>query len=278
MKNIFTIDLEEWFHANYEDNLFSNSSKNISLIDKETDRLLEIFSMHNVRATFFVLGFVAETHPELISKIANEGHEIASHGYGHQLVYKQSSKEFYEDVYKSKQLLEQIIGKSISGYRAPSWSITEESLWALDILEELGFTYTSSIFPTKNYLYGIPYAPRFMHKCEIYDKKNLSMVNVPPATYGIGKINVPFSGGAYFRLLPIGIINHFTEKINRKEQQAVVFYLHPREIDTEQPHLKLNIRDNFLHYYGIKGCEKKLINVVGKYDFCTMKEFVEEHL
>lgn len=276
MKNIFTIDLEEWFHANYEDNLFSNSPTNLSLIDKEADRLLEIFNIYNIKATFFVLGFVAETHPEVIKKIASEGHEIASHGYSHQLVYKQNSNSFFDDVYKSKQLLEQITGKKIYGYRAPSWSITENSLWALDILEKLEFTYTSSIFPTKNYLYGIPYAPRFIHNCDVYGKKNFNLINIPPTTYALGKINIPFSGGAYFRLLPTKLINSFTKKINEEEKQPVIFYLHPREIDISQPHLKLNFRDYFIHYYGINSCEKKLTEVICKGNFYTLKDFVEE--
>lgn len=274
MKNVFTIDTEEWFHANYEDNLFSNTSKNISLIEREVDRLLEIFDFNNVRATFFVLGFVAEEHPGLIKRIAKLGHEIASHGYGHQLVYKQSPGEFQDDVYKSKYILEQLIGQQIVGYRAPSWSITEDSLWALDILEELGFSYTSSVFPTRNFLYGIPYAPRFPHNCDIYGKKNFSLLNIPPTTIKSkhGNRNIPFSGGAYFRLFPEFMIKKFTYSINKNEHQPVIFYLHPREIDLRQPHLKLNCRDYLIHYFGIRGCEKKLTGILKEFEFCTMKE------
>jgi polysaccharide deacetylase family protein (PEP-CTERM system associated) len=278
MKNVFSIDTEEWFHANYEDNLFSNDGNNVSLIENETDKLLEIFDENNVKATFFVLGIVAEEHPALLRKIAQEGHEIASHGYGHQLVYKQTQDEFKEDVRKSKHVIEDAIGEKIVGYRAPSWSITEQSLWALDILEELEFEYTSSIFPTKNYLYGIPYAPRFKHSCEIYKKGFLKLINIPPTTYKVGNINIPFSGGAYFRLLPCSLISNFTKTINEKERQPVIFYLHPREIDCSQPHLKLNFRDNFIHYYGIKGCEKKLTEILSQYEFETMKKMLEEKI
>lgn len=280
MKNAFTIDTEEWFHANYEDNLFSNTKQNISLIEKEVDKLLELFDSNNVKATFFVLGFVAEQHPTLIKKIAKLGHEISSHGYGHQLVYKQTPKEFLEDVYKSKNLLEQLIGQPIWGYRAPSWSITEDSLWALDILDGLGFSYTSSIFPTRNFLYGIPYAPRFSHDCNIYGKKELSIINIPPTTIKIkaGNKNIPFSGGAYFRLLPEQLIKHFSRLVNEKEHQPVIYYLHPREIDLSQPHLKLNFRDNMIHYFGIRGCEKKLIRILSEFEFCTMKDIEEMQL
>lgn len=272
MKNVFSIDTEEWFHANYEDNLFANSNNNVSLIEAEVDHLLEIFDSSNVKATFFVLGFVAEEHPEVIKKIAAQGHEIASHGYGHQLVYKQSPEEFREDVAKSKQILEEIISGPIYGYRAPSWSITENSLWALDILEDLGFAYTSSIFPTKNFLYGIPYAPRFMHGCGIYKREGLKIVNIPPSTACIMGKNIPFSGGAYFRLFPTWMISHFSKGINNKENQPVIFYLHPREIDPDQPRLKLKFMDRMIHYYGVKGCEKKLIQILSKYEFQTMQE------
>lgn len=274
MKNVFTIDTEEWFHANYEDGLFSNEDSRVSLIEEEVERLLEIFENNQVKATFFILGYVAEKHPDLIRKIAMGGHEIASHGYGHQLVYKQSPDEFREDVLRSKLLLEDITGQKIIGYRAPSWSITEQSLWALDILDELGFEYASSVFPTKNFLYGIPYAPRFKHNCEVYGKENLKIVNIPPSTIKVWNINIPFSGGAYFRLLPSHLINLFAKRVNEIEKQPVVFYLHPREIDPRQPKLELRGKDFFIHYYGVRNCEKKLINVLSKYEFTTAAEML----
>lgn len=276
MKNVFTIDTEEWFHANYEDNLFSNSAPNISLIEPEVDVLLQLFEKYNVRATFFVLGTVAEAHPAVIKKIASCGHEIASHGYGHQLAYRQTPEEFRAYVLKSKQILEAVIGKAVCGYRAPSWSITEESLWALDILEDLGFIYTSSIFPTKNFLYGIPYAPRFRHDCKIYGKERLDIINIPPSTAKVCGKNVPFSGGAYFRLMPTGVINLFTRQINKGEEQPVIFYLHPREIDPKQPRLKLKFMDRIIHYYGIHGCRNKLEKILNKNEFMTMKDFCSQ--
>lgn len=275
MKNVFTIDTEEWFHANYEDNLFTNTSNNLSLIEQEINQLLQIFDKYNVKATFFVLGCVAEKHPDLIRKIDTDGHEIASHGYGHQLVYKQTPEEFRADVEKSKQILESIIGKPIYGYRAPSWSITEKSLWALDILEDLGFSYTSSIFPTKNFLYGIPYAPRFRHNCEIYQKKKLQIINVPPSTFQIYGRNIPFSGGAYFRLLPEWIIRLFMKRINEDEKQAVIFYLHPREIDPNQPRLPLKFMDRMIHYYGVNGCKNKLEKVLQNSEFVLLRDLLE---
>lgn len=276
MKNVFTIDTEDWYHANFEDGLFSNTGDAKSTIEKNIERYLEIFSENKVKATFFVLGCVVEQHPDMIRNIAKEGHEIASHGYAHQLVYKQTPQEFREDVYKSKTLLEDLIGQDVIGYRAPSWSITEQSLWALDILEEMGFEYNSAIFPTKNFLYGIPYAPRFLHDTSVYGKKNLKMIVIPPSTRKIGGYNIPFSGGAYFRLLPAWIIKGFTNYINEKESEPVIFYLHPREIDPKQPKLKLHLKDYVIHYYGVGGCEKKLISVLRGYEFETMRDMLHK--
>ena len=271
MKNVFTIDTEEWYHANFKDGLFTDDGSMPSRVEAEVDRYLELFEIYHVRATFFILGSVAGRHPDMIAKIAKQGHEIASHGYGHLLVYEQTEQEFREDVYKSKAVLEDLTGVEVLGYRAPSWSVTEKSLWALDILEDLGFRYTSSIFPTRNCLYGIPHAPRFVHGCGIYGRKELKIQNIPPSTIRMGrlKLTVPFSGGAYFRLFPAGCIAYFTDRINRKEQQPVIFYLHPREIDPEQPVLKLGIWNHMVHYYGVRGCEKKLTGILKKYDFDT---------
>ena len=278
MKNVFTIDTEDWFHANFEDSLFSNTANMQSTVEENVDRYLEIFSENNVKATFFVLGFIVEQHPDLIRKIASQGHEIASHGYAHQLVYKQSPQEFRQDVYKSKILLEDLIGQSIIGYRAPSWSITEQSLWALDILDEMGFEYNSAIFPTKNFLYRIPYAPRFLHDTSVYGKRNLKMLVIPPSTRRFGSYNIPFSGGAYFRLMPAWLIKRFTDDINAKEKEPVIFYLHPREIDPKQPKLKLNFKEHMIHYYGIRHCEKKLTDILRQYEFETMKELLNHRL
>lgn len=279
MKNVFSIDTEDWFHANYEDGLIDHNAQICSTVEANVDRYLELFSEHDVKATFFVLGSVAERHPEMILKIEKEGHEIASHGYAHQLVYMQTPDEFREDVRKSKAILEDLTGKEVLGYRAPSWSITEKSLWAIKILDEEGFVYSSSIFPTQNFLYGIPYAPRFIHDSSIYGLPDLKIRHIPPATKKCVLIKnggIPFSGGAYFRLFPACLINLWTKRINENEKGAVVFYLHPREIDPKQPRLKLKLLDYCIHYYGIRGCEKKLKKVLQHYDFITMREFVKE--
>lgn len=277
MKNVFTIDTEDWYHANFEDDLFQNEANVKSTVEANVDRYLELFERYGVKATFFVLGYVAEEHADMVRKVSSYGHEIASHGYGHQLVYRQTPDEFREDVRKSKAILEDVVGKAVIGYRAPSWSITEQSLWAIRILEEEGYLYTSSIFPTQNFLYGIPYAPRFVHDSSVYGEKNLKLLHVPPTTKKMKglKMGIPFSGGAYFRLLPEFIIEQWTRQVNDKEGESVIFYLHPREIDPSQPRLKLRWKDAVIHYYGIRGCEKKLIKILQKNEFTTMQDLLK---
>lgn len=272
MKNIFTIDTEDWFHANYEDGLFQNSADVKSTVEENTEVYLRILEQYHATATFFVLGFVAEQHPQLVKRIADAGHEIASHGYGHQLVYKQTPEDFREDIHRSKGLLEDIIGQPVVGYRAPSWSITENSFWALDILTEMGFKYDSSIFPFKNFLYGVKGAPRFPYETrKVYGG---GIVEIPPSTIKLPGINIPFSGGFYFRALPyFGI--HTCAKLVNYESHPVVFYLHPREIDPEQPRLNLSKRDTLIHYFGIKGCQKKFEKVIKNFDCGAIRDVLD---
>lgn len=274
MKNIFTIDTEDWFHANYEDGLFQNSADVRSTVEENTQVYLEILEKYHATATFFVLGFVADQHPQLVRRIADAGHEIASHGYGHQLVYKQTPAEFREDICYSKKLLEDIIGKPVLGYRAPSWSITERSFWALGILKELGFQYDSSIFPFKNFLYGVKGAPRFPYDASKYCENATGIIEVPPSTIRVPFLNVPFSGGFYFRALPYPAIYGCAKFVNY-EKYPVVFYLHPREIDPDQPRLSLSKRDTLIHYFGIKGCKKKLDGVIRDFDCGSIRDVLK---
>lgn len=273
--NFFTIDTEDWYHANYEDGLFTNGKMGKSTVEENVDIYLWLFDKYQVKATFFVLGIVAEEHPDMIRKIYNAGHEIASHGYAHMLVYKQTPDEFREDVRKSKRILEDLIHDKVIGYRAPSWSITEKSLWALKILEEEGFVYTSSIFPTKNHLYGIPDAPREIYNVSCYIP-DCNLFQVPPSTFSMfgGRGKIPFSGGAYFRLFPVCVIKCFTNYINEIEKMPVVFYLHPREIDKKQPKLNLSPMNYMIHYYGIGSCQKKLEKVLRKYQYDTIGHYL----
>lgn len=273
LRNILTVDLEEWFHANYNDCIFDTSAKYEVRVVDNTLRLLEDFSKHNTKATFFVLGFVAENYPDLVREIYLRGHEIASHGYIHELVYKQSIEEFKYDVQKSIDLLENIINRKVIGYRAPSWSITENSLWALEILEEIGLAYDASVFPIKTFLYGIPSAPRFKYTPQ-YRGRKLDVFEIPMSTMKILGQNIPFSGGMYFRVLPYSIIKFGIKQLNRDNNPAIV-YLHPREIDPAQPRLKLNFTESLIHYTGIKTCEDKLIKLLKDFNFTSIREYYE---
>ncbi|MCB8817237.1 XrtA system polysaccharide deacetylase [Desulfosporosinus shakirovi] len=271
MKNILTIDLEEWFHANYHDDVFDNQKSYKVRIIQNTERLLSLFDENNAQATFFVLGYVAEKHPQLIRDIAAAGHEIASHGYAHQLIYKQTPSEFEEDVSQAKQLVEDIIGTSVKGYRAPSWSITPQSLWAWEILQDLGFVYDASVFPIETYLYGLPTAPRFPYHPK-YNGKILKLLEVPSSTVRLLNKNIPFAGGFYFRALPYPVISQCIKTVNKEGQPAIV-YLHPREIDPEQPRLTLSGKESLIHYYGINGCEQKLLRVLKKFEFTSIEKY-----
>ena len=274
MTNIFTIDVEEWFHSNFLDDLFDTGKPYEVRVLESTYKLLDHFRTHNVNATFFCLSYVAEKHPELIKDIQKEGHEIASHGSSHCLVYNQTKEAFREDVYKSKCILEDCVQKPIKGYRAPSWSITKDSLWALDILIDLGFTYDSSIFPINTFLYGIKDAERFSSKPTI-DNIQYDIFEVPPSTFKILGKTMGFSGGFYLRALPLLFIKRQSRIINKKEKNPVIFYLHPREIDKNQPRLKLSVKEHIIQYFNIRSCEKKLINILKTYAFTSIENYYE---
>lgn len=271
MENILTIDLEEWFHANYHDDVFDPQKTYEVRIVQNTERLLTLFKEHNAKATFFVLGYVAEKHPQLIRDIAAAGHEIASHGYAHQLVYQQTPSTFKEDVSQAKKRVEDIIGKSVKGYRAPSWSITPKSLWAWEILQDLGFVYDASVFPIETFLYGLPSAPRFPYHPE-YNGKTLNLLEVPSSTVRVLNKNIPFAGGFYFRTLPYPMIAQCIKTVNKEGHPAIV-YLHPREIDPEQPRLTLSLKESLIHYFGVNGCEKKLIRILKKFEFTSIEGY-----
>lgn len=271
LKNILTIDLEDWFHANYYENLIENQQSLESILEKNTRKILKLLSNYNAKATFFVLGSIASRHKNLIRKIAEDGHEIASHGFAHQLVYLQTKNEFREDLKKGIEAVKASSGIVPKGYRAPSWSITEKSLWGWEVIEELGFSYDASVFPVKNFMYGIPAAPRFAFYPEHKGRK-YSFLEVPTSTLKFGNINIPFSGGVYFRFLPYSIIKFCIKILNREKNPAVV-YLHPREIDPKQPRLKLGFFNSFIHYYGIKRCEKKLEKLLKDFSFTSISDY-----
>ena len=272
MTNALTVDVEDYFHVEAlapsigRENWASQEPRVVG----NTNKLLAIFEQFDVRATFFVLGWVAERYPQLVRDIAARGHEIACHGFSHRLVYQQSPKEFHEETLRSKNLLEDITGSAMLGYRAASYSITSESLWALDILVELGFVYDSSIFPVRHDRYGIPNAERVPHRMSI--PSGASIVEWPLATANILGYRLPIAGGGYFRLLPYWLSRWGLASINRTELQPFIFYLHPWEIDPAQPRVNASWLSRFRHYTNLEKCEGRLRLLLREFKFGTARE------
>lgn len=268
MKNALTIDVEDYFQVeNFKKYIkFSDWEQYESRVVKNTQKLLEILKFADVRATFFVLGWIGERFPELIKKIHQDGHEIASHGYAHQLVDTQTPEEFRADLRKAKAILEDIIQEPVLGYRAPSFSITKNSLWALDILMEEGFQYDSSLFPVYRDKGGLPDARRYPHK--IYNHQ-VYLWEFPISTIKFFNQNVPFSGGGYFRLLPYGFVKSAVKAINKDGIPAII-YLHPWELDPQQPRVKADFLSTFRHYVNIAKTEKKLLELLRNFEFTPL--------
>src|SRR6267142_3279165 len=270
--NALTVDVEDYFHVAAlsssipRDTWTSRESRVVG----NTHRLLSLFEQFNVRGTFFVLGWVAERYPELIRDIAADGHEIACHGFSHRLVYEQSPEEFHEETLRSKDLLADIIGSRVLGYRAASYSVVRDSLWALDILVELGFTYDSSIFPVHHDRYGIPNAERAPHRLSTPDGKLI--VEWPLATASIFGLRLPVAGGGYFRLLPYWLSHWGLASINRRERRPFIFYLHPWEIDPGQPRVPASRLSRFRHYTNLGKCEERLRRLLGEFRFGTARD------
>ena len=270
--NALTVDVEDYFHVAAlapsirRDTWTSRESRVVG----NTQRLLAIFEQFDVRGTFFVLGWVAEHHPGLVREIAARGHEIACHGFSHRLVYEQSPEEFYEETLRAKNLLQDITGDAVLGYRAASYSIVRESLWALDILVELGFAYDSSIFPVRHDRYGIPNAERSPHRMST--PKGKSIVEWPLATAKILGVRLPVAGGGYFRLLPYWLSHWGLTSINQREQRPFIFYLHPWEIDPSQPRVAASWLSRFRHYTNLGKCEERLRRLLGEFRFGTTRE------
>ena len=270
-----SFDIEEWFQV---ENLkraitrYDWKAKKSSVV-KNTDLILEILDKHNIYATFFILGWVAERHPALIREIKQRGYEIASHGYSHKRIYTQTTEQFREETRRSKNLLEDIIGQPILGYRAASYSITAKSLWALDILIEAGFSYDSSIFPIRHDLYGLPNARRFSH---LVERESGSIYEYPLSTIRIGGMNVPVGGGGYLRLFPYTLTKWAIGKLNKIDHQPAVVYVHPWELDPGQPRLNGKRLSRFRHYVNLHKTEGVLKSLLADFRFGAFSDLNKE--
>jgi polysaccharide deacetylase family protein (PEP-CTERM system associated) len=268
MINGLSFDIEDWFQVeNLKGAIHSTQWDSCDLrVVNNTRTILELLRKHRTRATFFILGWVAERCPGLVREITAAGHEIASHGYGHELIYTQSPEEFRTDLRRSKELLEGLTGVPVRGYRAPSFSITPETPWAIDILMEEGFRYDSSVFPTSFHnRYGFSGSSRFP-----FCFAN-GLVELPLSTVRFGGRNIPAAGGGYFRLFPYLFFRHLAQRIN-DEGRALVFYLHPWELDPGQPRIPIRHDYRFRHYVNLHKTGQRLERLLEDFRFAPLTE------
>jgi polysaccharide deacetylase family protein (PEP-CTERM system associated) len=273
--NAFTIDVEDYFQVAALAGAVERSSwpQRESRVERNTGVLLDMLAESGVRGTFFVLGWIAERHPALIRRIAAAGHEIACHGFSHQLIYSQSEDEFREETTRSKRTLEDLSGQPVLGYRAASFSITRQSLWALDVLIDLGFEYDSSIFPIRHDRYGIPGAdPR---PAALAAPSGRTLVEFPMSAARFAGVAVPVSGGGYFRLLPYAVTRAGLRQINGRFGRPFTFYLHPWEIDPGQPRVQVGLLSRFRHYTNLDRCESRLRLLLREFRFGGMREVLQ---
>ena len=269
--NALTVDVEDYYQVEAFAKVVRREDWTNweSRVERNTKFLLEMFAQRKVHGTFFTLGYVAEQHPQLIREIAQAGHEVACHSYYHRLVYSQTPDEFREDLRSAKHRLEDLIGAPVIGYRAPSYSITAQSLWALDILIEEGFSYDSSIFPVHHDRYGMPDAERFPH---VLHRPPGEIIEFPPSTVRMRGVNFPISGGGYFRLYPYRLFRRGWQRINRSEAESAIFFLHPWEIDPDQPVVpgtRLNI---WRHRVNLSQTQGKLERLLNDFTFAPVKQ------
>jgi polysaccharide deacetylase family protein (PEP-CTERM system associated) len=257
IRNAMTIDVEDYFQVSaFAAHIPRESWESIPCrVERNIDRILTLLDERQAKATFFTLGWIAERYPAMVKRIVSNGHELASHGWAHQRVSDQKPQEFLDDIVRSKALLEDISGQKILGYRAPSFSIGSNTLWALDLLEEAGYRYSSSIYPIQHDHYGMPNAPRFA----FYPKNNGGLLELPVTTVRLFKRNIPAGGGGYFRLWPYTFSHWLIQRINHLEKHSAIFYFHPWEIDYEQPRQQgINAKTRFRHYFNLRRMEKRV--------------------
>lgn len=269
MSNLFTIDFEPWFSPRNLSGFDSIDWNQAHInLDEPTDYILNLLSRRNIKAVFFVLAYIAEKAPELITRIAAEGHEIASHGFWHYQINKISKSEFQKDIYDSFNLLSKFTS-NLRIYRAPSFSITKDSLWALDILKNAGFVYSSSIYPTNMHSeYGLSNIPRKVFK------HNNGLIEIPLNSFEFGKFLIPCSGGAYFRFYPYNLFKFLAKKSIAQTKQFV-FYIHPWEFDLKHPKVNTGYKNYIRHYYNIKSVRSKLEKLTLDFEFLDFNRFIE---
>lgn len=274
LRNAFTVDVEDYFQVSaFEQDVDRKRWPDFeSRVEANTLCIADMLDVAGVRATFFVLGWVGDRYPKLIRELHRRGHEIGSHSYWHRLIYSQKPAEFREDLKRSRDVLQDNIGVAVTSYRAPSFSITERSLWALEVLVEEGFRIDSSIFPVYHDRYGIAGARPDIH---VLETSSGSLTEFPPSVARLALLNLPVSGGGYFRLYPFAVTRFFLSRINGRQRHPFMFYIHPWEVDPEQPRLSITSRmARMRHYVNLATTQKKLTALLKQFSFGRMDEVV----
>jgi polysaccharide deacetylase family protein (PEP-CTERM system associated) len=273
--NALTIDVEDYFQVSAFAPYIERSEWDLRecRVERNVDCILALLQEQNTQATFFTLGWIAERYPALVRRIVDGGHELASHGYGHERVSDLSETAFFSDIRRAKAVLEDIAGVRVQGYRAPSFSIGSGNLWALDTLQRAGYRYSSSIYPIRHDHYGMPDAPRFAH--QIRD----GLIEVPPTTLRMINRNLPSSGGGYFRLLPYALSRWMLREVHRQDGSPAVFYFHPWELDVGQPRVQgIGFKTRFRHYVNIGRMEQRLGHLLRDFRWGRMDHiFLSQH-
>lgn len=274
--NIFTVDVEDYFQVETFSSIIPRTEwKKFKLrVHKNLERLFQLLDNYNIKATFFVLGWLAEKDPEIVSSIYKAGHEIASHGFSHLMISKQTREEFRDDVGRSKKILEDIISEDVIGYRAPTYSIMKSTLWALEILQEEGYKYDSSIYPIVHDRYGIPGAKREIHKIEL--NKNKEIIEIPLSTLKLLLWNIPLGSGGYLRIFPLCYTIWGMNFLNSRGN-PVIINIHPWEVDPEQPPLPVKRFSKFRHYKNIDKTLHRLEMILERFEFQPARKVIEEY-
>ena len=274
--NAFTIDVEDYFQVSaFAGQIDRNDWDALPCrVERNVDTILGILDEGKVHATWFILGWIAERYPELVRRIVAQGHELASHGYDHQRVTDLNPEQFGQDIRRAKHLLEDIGAVEVKGYRAPSFSIASANLWALDVLHEAGYRYSSSIYPVRHDHYGMPEAPRF----PFYPNGEGGLLELPLTTVSIFERNWPAGGGGYFRLLPYSMSRWSMKRVNTIDRQPCIFYFHPWEIDPQQPRQRgISLKSRFRHYVNLGSMERRIRALVTDFRWDRMdRVFLKE--
>ena len=265
MRNAMTIDVEDYFQVSaFAPHIARDSwDSQPCRVERNIERILALLAAHDTHATFFTLGWIAERYPQVVRAIVDHGHELASHGYGHQRASDLSHEQFHDDITRAKGLLEDIGGVAVRGYRAPSFSIGSRNLWALETLREAGHVYSSSIYPIVHDHYGMPEAPRFA-----FHPLDDAMLEFPPSTVHLFGRNLPAAGGGYFRLMPYALSRWLMRRVNQTDGQPCMFYFHPWEIDPEQPRQSgISYKTRFRHYINLNRMEGRIAHLLRDFEW-----------